>query len=409
MLQLEKTSNRRLAEGLAGNGEGTIVTNPATMGWTDSELQNIFAKSELRMPLDFGLPQVLTIGAEYRSERAEDKGTINRSGALDPGFGIDVPENGADRDAAQRGWNAALYVESNIEVSDTLIVTPGLRLDQDKNFGSNLSPSLNASWQVTETILVKAGIARAFKAPNSYQLHEGYVYSSRGGGCYDLEGIMRGPCNIIGNPDLEPERSVNTELGINYTNDRDWNLGATWFHNDYQNRIIAGGDPVAVINDANGDPLRYLFRWRNSGPATVKGIEGNLSIPLNDTLVWTANYTKMLESKLDNGQQISLIPEHTLNTALEWQATDSLGITFSATHYGKIKPLRDSYDENDPAASREAYWLTNIAMTYDVNDSTRLVAGVNNLLDKSLIRTGKGANTFNEPGRSLYVGLTARW
>lgn len=49
------------------------------------------------------------------------------------------------------------------------------------------------------------------------------LLSRRVGGCYDLEGIMSGPCNIIGNPDLEPERSVNTELGIGYTNDDAWN------------------------------------------------------------------------------------------------------------------------------------------------------------------------------------------
>lgn len=56
-------------------------------------------------------------------------------------------------------------------------IIPGLRFDYLSESGSNFSPSLNLS-ELGEYVKVKAGIARAFKAPNLYQTSEG-IYSIR--------------------------------------------------------------------------------------------------------------------------------------------------------------------------------------------------------------------------------------
>ena len=59
---------------------------------------------------------------------------------------------------------------------------------------------------------VKAGIARVFKAPNLYQSSEGYLLSTRGNGCPN--NVSEGSCYLLGNPDLDPEISVNKEIGL---------------------------------------------------------------------------------------------------------------------------------------------------------------------------------------------------
>ncbi|WP_233094017.1 TonB-dependent receptor domain-containing protein [Azotobacter chroococcum] len=43
-------------------------------------------------------------------------------------------------------------------------MTPGLRFDNHTQFGSNWSPSLNTSYQLTDAVSIKGGLARAFKA-----------------------------------------------------------------------------------------------------------------------------------------------------------------------------------------------------------------------------------------------------
>jgi ferric enterobactin receptor len=68
-----------------------------------------------------------------------------------------------------------------VEVTDKLLLTPGLRFDKHSEFGHNCSPSLNATYQLRPEISLKGGVARAFKAPNLYQLNPNYPYSTRGG------------------------------------------------------------------------------------------------------------------------------------------------------------------------------------------------------------------------------------
>ncbi len=99
-----------------------------------------------------------------------------------------------------------------------------MRFDHHSEFGGNLSPSLNASYNVTETISLKAGIARAFKAPNLYQLNPSYVMFSNGNGCAFVNGVNRS-CYIIGNDDLQPETSINKEVGISYNDENGWAAG----------------------------------------------------------------------------------------------------------------------------------------------------------------------------------------
>ncbi len=61
---------------------------------------------------------------------------------------------------------------------------------------------------------LKAGIARVFKAPNLYQSSKGYLLSTRGNGCPNT--IAEGSCYLLGNPDLDPEISINKEIGIEF-------------------------------------------------------------------------------------------------------------------------------------------------------------------------------------------------
>ncbi len=137
---------------------------------------------------------------------------------------------------------------------------------------------------------LKAGIARAFKAPNLYQSTEGYLLSTRGNGC--PVSVSSGSCFLLGNEDLDPEISINKEVGIEFHNNG-YAAGVTWFRNDYKNKIVAGDDVVGYAsNGAN------ILRWENGGKAIVEGLEGNLTIPvLRDVLEWRTNATYMFRSE----------------------------------------------------------------------------------------------------------------
>lgn len=405
-IQWERTLNKRLLEGLAGGPEGSITSTE----WGTIRLDNITAKTEWHLPLDIGVEQNLTLGSEFRGEWMNDPVSIRQ--AVNGGVSIPgTPSDPGGRDPNSNAWMGGLYVEDNILVTDRLTLTPGLRFDFHSEFGSNWSPSLNAAYELTDTVSLKAGIARAFKAPNLYQLNPNYVYYTRGQGCpIDYPNLGAG-CYVIGNPDLEPEVSINKEIGINYHTDDGWNAGITYFHNDYKNRIASGMVPEGTSGQAQ------YFQWYNVPEAVVSGLEANLSIPINDVLTWSTNATYMLESEdKRNGQPLSLIPEYTVNTWLEWQAREDLAFILSATHYGETKSPALTATTGGVVTNpepRDPYTLVNLGLTYDINETFRMAAGVNNIFDKRVFREGSGnaagANTYNEPGRSFYVSLTAKF
>lgn len=301
-LQYEHTTNSRLCESGTGSGEGRISPCIDTDGdgvndaadFRTITLRNIMAKTEWSLPISLGTKNSnLTFGAEYRGEFMEDPVSILTD--LPPDIIVDDTENDASERATKLKQNAiGIYTESNIEWNDQLTLTPGLRFDHNSNFGSNLSPSLNADYRFNDEWTMKLGIARAFKAPSMFQLNPNYVYVTMGNGCPYVDGVrLGGPCYVIGNPDLDAEISVNKEIGVAYEGVNGINASLTYFHNDYKNKIHAGQlqyNPDATTN--------RLFRWENTGPAIIEGIEGNFSTALNEEVNFNANFTYMIDSKI---------------------------------------------------------------------------------------------------------------
>lgn len=301
----------------------------------------------------------------------------------------------------------ALFVEDNIVIGDTT-VTPGLRFDHHEMFGDNFSPSLNVSHKLTEALSVKGGIARAYKVPNLYQSNPNYLLYSRGNGC-SVEQTNSGGCYLQGNADLKPEISVNKEIGLLYDRGT-WRTSATYFRNDYKNKIIGGTDVLYAINSG-----RRVTQWENAGKARVEGIEGNFFIELTPTLDWNTNLTWMLDNdNRETGEPLSVIPEYTVNTTLDWRATEQLSFQVAGTYFGKQKSPTYNYrtqQDYDQAAQQdvEAYGLVDVSAGYKFNANYDVRVGVNNVFDKQILRGGNasssGANTYNQPGRAVFAAL----
>ncbi|MCQ4160516.1 FepA family TonB-dependent siderophore receptor [Roseomonas sp. GC11] len=404
LFQYEGTSNKRLNEGLAGSPEGSI--NTAT-GYSTSTLNNYSASGELNIPLDFVAPQRLTLGAEFLRENLNDPYSMTQSlanGGVLPGLSTGTRPGSASAETY------SAFVEDNIYATSRLVLTPGVRFDNHSQFGSNWSPSLNASYELFDGFSIKGGIARAFKAPNLYQSNPNFVYYTMGNGCPNGYASLGAGCYVQGNADLRAETSLNKEIGLSYNKDG-FSSSLTYFHNDYHDKIVAGLIPVGQTS-ANG----RILRWENTPEAIIQGIEGNILIPLRESLSWNTNFTYMIESKdKTTGQPLSLVPEYTINTTLDWQARDDLSFRLGVTHYGRQEARTVSMtgfaNTGDALRERKPYSLVDVSATYDINTSTRLTAGISNLFDQQLFReatsSAAGANTYNEPGRAYFVSLTA--
>ena len=395
----EKTNNTRLAEGSTGKVEGMINSDE----YNTSRLESYRASGELSVPLFWLVDQTLTLGAEWNRDELNDPASMqatNNAGVVIGGVSGDASDRSSKNSADLTG----IYLEDNIEAHPGTNLIPGLRFDYHNEFGSNWSPSLNMQQELGDMFKLKAGIARVFKAPNLYQSSEGYLLSTRGNGC--PVNVTSGSCYLLGNPDLDPEISINKEIGLEF-NHKGFDAGITWFRNDYKNKIVSGTEVLGYASNGNN-----ILQWQNGGKAVVEGLEGNLLVPLIvDTLSWRTNATYMIKSEdKKTGNPLSIIPEYTINTMLDWQVNSKLSANVNWTQYGRQKPRDNAEIRNEANAMSDkeigAYSIVGISGNYQLTKNLRLNAGINNLFDKQIYRENDGASTYNEPGRAYFAGVT---
>ena len=410
-LQYEKTRNTRINEGLAGGTEGIF----ANSDFYTTTLDDLTAHVEANLPLHWGVDQVLTVGGEWVQSKLDDPSANTQSTSTG---GAVAGLSSANRDTRFSTQIASLFIEDNIELLPGTKLTPGLRFDHHDVVGDNWSPSLNLSQVLTDTLTLKAGIARAYKAPNLYQLDGNYLLYSNGQGCYG----QTTSCYLQGNEHLKAENSINKELGIEYKRD-DLVAGLTYFRNDYKNKIEAGMTPVGTAVGGSGTYANSsIFQWENVSKALVEGLEGNLTLPLSSQVTWTNNFTYMLRSvNKETGDVLSVTPKYTLNSTLDWQATDKLSLQGTVAWYGKQKPKKYDYHGDRVTGSGNQqvapYALVGLSGSYALTTHLSVSAGVENLFDKRHWREGNaqgvnniagaGAATYNESGRTLFTSLTA--
>lgn len=408
-IQYSQTTNSRINEGLTGGVEGAF----SDRSFVTSRLKELTLHSEVSKRLGTALDQTMTYGVEWAGQTLNDPNSVKQAvtGTTLPG----VASSGRSADSSAR--ITSFFVEDNIKFARGLTLTPGVRLDSHSETGANWSPSLNLSQALDPAWTVKAGIARAYKAPNLYQSNPNYLLLSSGSGCYIRNGSNG--CYLLGNADINPETSVNKELGISYRKD-DYAASMTWFRNDYRNRIQAGTTPLATTS--NG---WYVFQWVNVPEAVISGLEGNLLIPLRRNLTWNTNYTYMIENKnKQTGDYLSVTPDYTVNSTLDWLVDARWSALAGVTWYGTQRAMKYDYRGKPVSGSAtnavSPYAIVNLSGTYRITKDLRFTAGINNLFDKRLYRegnaivpvttgvvtTGAGARTYNESGRSFFMSVS---
>lgn len=410
-VQYERTRNSRMNEGLAGGTEG--IFDSSNRGFSTTQLDSLLLHSDVSIPFNLGVSQTATVGAEWNEQKMKDPSSFTQTTAGGSVLGI----ADANRSPYTSAQITSLFAEDNIELTDSTMLTPGLRFDYHSIVGNNWSPSLNLSQELGDYFTMKMGIARAYKAPSLYQTNPNYLLYSRGQGCY----ASAGACYLQGNDDLKAENSINKEIGIEFHNG-DYLAGVTYFRNDYRNKIEAGYSPIGKSSTGATD----IYRWENVPKAVVEGLEGSLNIPVSQNVTWNNNMTYMFKSEnKKTGDYLSIIPEYTLNSSLRWQAREDWSMETTMTWYGRQKPKKYNYKGEKVTGSENnevsPYAVFGLSSTYTVNKNLSLTGGIENIFDKRQFRAGNaqttgnavtnsymygaGAQTYNEPGRTFYVSV----
>ena len=336
----------------------------------DIEITNTTAKTSAVIPLGM---HMLTVGASWEEESLED-GTTNQI---------------SDRTAVENSqW--ALFMEDEWMLTDAWALTGGLRLDDDDNYGSHLSPRLYSVWNMTPEWTLKGGVSTGYRSPNLREITPDWGQISRGG-------------NVYGNPDLEPETSLNKEIALLYGNDAGLSGSLTLFHNDFEDKITRIACPINICNAGpnqfGSDPTYRV----NIDDAVTQGVEASLSAPLSDTLALTASYT-FTDSEQKSGEYagepLTQLPRHQVSATLDWDVNARLSQWTKVSYRGE-----ESQPTTGPSQSAivaPSYTFVDAGIGYQLNDSTTVNAGIYNLFDERITYDEYG---YVDDGRRLWLGL----
>ena len=336
----------------------------------DIEITNTTAKTSAVIPLGM---HMLTVGASWEEESLED-GTTNQI---------------SDRTAVENSqW--ALFMEDEWMLTNAWALTGGLRLDDDDNYGSHLSPRLYSVWNMTPEWTLKGGVSTGYRSPNLREITPDWGQVSRGG-------------NVYGNPDLEPETSLNKEIALLYGNDAGLNGSLTLFHNDFEDKITRIACPIDICNAGpnqfGSDPTYRV----NIDDAVTQGVEASLSAPLSDTLALTASYT-FTDSEQKSGEYagepLTQLPRHQVSATLDWDVSARLSQWTKVSYRGE-----ESQPTTGPSQSAivaPSYTFVDAGIGYQLNDSTTVNAGIYNLFDERITYDEYG---YVDDGRRVWLGL----
>ena len=212
--------------------------------------------------VDLRLPSAatLTVGAQ-----AEQQDQRSQSQSESGGFAFN------DDFRASR-TNRATYAELLTGIGSTVLVTAGLRHDDNERFGGFTTYRLGASWRVLADTRLRATVGTAFREPTFY---ENYATGF-----------------VTGNPDLAPERTTSWDAGVEQTVFERLTIGATWFDQRFRDMIDYTG-----TTDACGASYCNVARARARG-AELEA-RARIAAGLNADASFTHLETKVIRPGFD--------------------------------------------------------------------------------------------------------------
>ncbi len=315
---------------------------------------------------------------------------------------------GQEQSAIGRSYNAAAYVQDEINVTERLHVVAGGRYEYWQTYdgetngysaslpltfypnrsANSLTGKLGATYGLGNDWTVRASIGNAFRNPDVEELYGSFTYW----------GMI-----FAASPHLSPERDRSFEVGVH----KRVGSGADFDADFYQNNISG---LIYREADLSVDPSGNYLVNVNAADGRTRGVEAALRIRLLRWLMLRANYTYTNAIITDNpaepysvGMHVPNIPDNMFGGQLIAQHGKWLGsvtgryvsATFSSdSNTDVVKGVPGAYDP---------YFLLNANAGYQINSHVQVLATGENLLDRQYYLF------YLAPGRAAHVGFRLKF
>jgi len=312
-----------------------------TDGW---QSEDYHAGVSLYQGLQLFAGNRITLGLDYKTV-----GGIANRGA--PG--------GADTWHEVSDFAGYSYIQQTL--LERLILSAGIRLENNSIFGLETIPQVGFSFLVTGNTTFKGSYSKGFRSPSLMEL---YLFAP--------------------NPELKPERLTNFELGVSqHTSNHRLKADLTVFGID--------GTNVIEVRPNNNPPPPV--KRQNVGSFSNKGIELEVNWQATEQLSFSSNYSYL---NLDKPRLAA--PEHQF----------FIDGTYSRNKFRanlSLQQIAGLFTLTGENTVKENYTLVNLMLSYQLTKNINFYVSGKNLLDQSYsINYG-----YPMPGITFFTGLNLKF
>jgi iron complex outermembrane receptor protein len=369
----------------------------------------------------------IAVGGEFRRERQ----TFRPSALLlsDNILGDTTPFDASSTDFARNV--GAVYAELDAPVTKELELQFALRHDHYQGIGDTTNPKLGAMWRVTPEFKLRGSAGTGFRAPSLSDLYRPPQLGSTSilpdpvcmaendndlGFCADFWDTQ-----TYSNAKLKPEKSRQFSFGAVFEPNKQWSFSLDYWSITKRDLISTLGDDVILANHDKYEDLIHRYneneglcdydpedsaicfielRKENRGSQKAAGLDlvadwhgaptewGRFGVRLVGTLMLTSKQQTgngdPFISNLGRFVTDGVVQRWRHQLTLDW-SSGPWGLSLSNTYLSGYTDQNSAIDTDTgqyvAANHVKAYSLWNLSGSWEVSNSLKLRAGVQNLLD----------------------------
>ncbi len=302
---------------------------------------------------------------KYKSWNIEARDTIRTSDNNKLIFG---GEYRGDKASIYSGDNTvkntdqySLYLYDEYRVDNKLLLTPAIRYDYHKSFGSHTSPNLGATYFISDKSRFKANYGTSYRAPSVDELYGAFTHGGIWGGMA-----------IVGNPDLKPEKSKGWEISYEQEFGDTTSAKLTYFDNKKED---------AISYKIEKAPPSQMGKFYNIDSTSSKGVEFEIKHDFGKGFTLVGNYNWLDSVDDTTGERLNYNARNTYMAKLMW--TEPIKKEWNITAWNKW--YTDFQYDSDTVYSVNTF---NFTVTKRWGDKYRVFAGIDNVFNKDLSDMG---------------------
>jgi len=279
--------------------------------------------------------------------------------------------------------NLFALLQNEYDINDSLTSNVGIRYDNFSDFGSSVNPKVSLMYKYSD-FSFRTSYGTAFKAPSFTNM---YSHFTRKGGpiTYDISGSQS----------LKPEESKTQEYAVSYNKD---NLDIELVHHRTKLDNLINSYTVSSVG------LTRFVSYKNIDNSSINGTEVSLKYRFDNNFSIKSSIERLDTKDESTGDRLTGSARYTYNVNFAYE-NNTYGLFLD------IKKTSDYYGENENRVNENRdYTVANLKMNYNLNKSTSIFLGVDNIQNNKMPYNMTSRGTPNDPGeRFYYTGMTYKF